>query len=64
MIRKPYSLISLILFLGIGIQSQGKNIVKEIFINAGELFTVDKIAIPYLSFNKSAAFSTTNEVKI
>lgn len=62
MLQKRNVLHTVIIFLGIAIQSPGKNISKEIFINAGELLTVDKIAIPYLAYNKSTAFSTTNEV--
>ena len=62
MLQNRRALLTLIIFLGIVIQSQGKNIVKEIFINAGELLTVDKISIPFLAYNKSGTFNTSNEV--
>ena len=61
MIRKVIIAIYFTLLAGV-VTSLANTIVKEIFINSGELVTVDKIKIPFLAFNNTSIFSTSNVV--
>ncbi len=60
--KKFWFLIVVVLFIAVKLPLQAITISKNIFINSGELVTVDKIKIPFLAFNPTATFSTTNLV--